>query len=773
MSNGNFMHILKIIHGYPPEYNAGSEVYSQSICNELSKKHRVSVFTREENPYAADFEIRKQREPNNDNLCLYFVNHPMGKDGYRHAQMDAAFGQLIDKLQPDVAHIGHLNHLSTGLVTELKKRSIPILFTLHDFWLMCPRGQFLTRSIGKAENLQLCSGQENRKCATHCYEVYCSGDEAHREKELDYWTGWIADRMDVTRSIAQKVDRFIAPSRYLMNRFINDFAVPKEKISYLDYGFPTHYLSPQKKHKAHDVYTFGYIGTHIPAKGIDLLIRAFNEVKGPAKLMVFGREHGQSTAALKQLAAQSPHTIHFAGEYVNHNLADRVFSQVDCIVVPSIWTENSPLVIHEAQACQIPVITADAGGMAEYVAHQLNGLLFKHRDQNSLSKQLSYAVNHPGQMEQLGKKGYLHSEDGQVPSIEAHAQQLEKAYQDLIAPEHSFWRLTLDTNPEDCNLSCIMCEEHSPHSTFIAELRKKGIKPRRMDIDTVKRLFIEAAELGVKEIIPSTMGEPLLYKEFDQLFTLAEHYGIQINLTTNGTFPKKTVEEWAALIVPNTSDVKISWNGATAETAQKVMLKVDFEQTVENVKRFIQYRDAHYHSTGVFCRVTFQLTFMQNNMHELADIVKLAAELGVDRVKGHQLWAHFEEIKGLSMKENAESIAQWNRYVQEAEVARERYLKPNGEKVLLENIIPLSLEENEQVPDSYECPFLNKELWVSATGKISPCCAPDEQRQSLGDFGNITNTSLSEVLKSDSYQNLVTHYKRQPLCQTCTMRKPK
>lgn len=54
------MHILKIIHGYPPEYNAGSEVYSQSVCNEFSKKHKVSVFTREENLYARDFSLRKK-----------------------------------------------------------------------------------------------------------------------------------------------------------------------------------------------------------------------------------------------------------------------------------------------------------------------------------------------------------------------------------------------------------------------------------------------------------------------------------------------------------------------------------------------------------------------------------------------------------------------------------------------------------------------------------------------------------------------------------------
>lgn len=98
------MHILKIIHGYPPNFNAGSEVYSQSICTELSKHHRVSVFTREENPYATYFSIREQKV--NDSLMLYFVNNPQAKDGYRHKQMDENFTELIKEIKPDVAHIG-------------------------------------------------------------------------------------------------------------------------------------------------------------------------------------------------------------------------------------------------------------------------------------------------------------------------------------------------------------------------------------------------------------------------------------------------------------------------------------------------------------------------------------------------------------------------------------------------------------------------------------------------------------------------------------------
>ncbi len=764
------MHILKIIHGYPPNYNAGSEVYSQSICNELSKHHKVSIFTREENPYTPDFKIRK--EIRDSNLDLYFVNNPQGKDGYRHQQLDDNFAMLLQEIKPDIAHIGHLNHLSTGIIDVLNQFKIPIVFTLHDFWLMCPRGQFLTRSIGEENNFRLCSGQQDHKCAKDCYKVYFSGREALEPQDTEQWSNWIQHRMTETRAIINKVDLFIAPSNYLRNRFIKDFEVPEGKIVYLDYGFPTEYLTQSDHPKSHPNFTFGYIGTHIPAKGVNQLIEAFIQLQEPATLRIFGRSNGQSTHALKLLAANSKNEIDFAGEYINHNLANDVFSKVDCIVVPSIWAENSPLVIHEAQACKIPVITADFGGMKEYVQHRINGLLFEHRNTDSLVEQMRFAIENPQVMKQLGGKGYLFSEDGSVPSIQDHCKKLEAIYEQFTGTKH-LWRITLDTNPEDCNLKCVMCEEHSPYSDFIPTLYKEtGVKRRRMKFSTVEDIFHQAANLGVKEIIPSTMGEPLLYKEFDKIFELAQVQGIKINLTTNGTFPKKTVEEWARLIVPNTTDVKISWNGATKATAEKVMLGIDFEEALSNVQAFIKYRDEYFVQSGYFCRVSFQLTFMQNNMQELADIIKLAASLGVDRVKGHQLWAHFDEIKGLSMKASRENVAQWNEYVKEAFLAQENYRKPNGEKVLLENILPLQEHEDKEVPEAYDCPFLTRELWVSATGKISPCCAPDALRKSLGDFGNIETTSIQEVLQSTAYRELVREYKSKPLCKSCNMRKP-
>ena len=80
----------------------------------------------------------------------------------------------------------------------------------------------------------------------------------------------------------------------------------------------------------------------------------------------------------------------------------------------------------------------------------------------------------------------------------------------------NIWRITLDTNPEDCNFHCIMCEEHSNYSDFKQKLfNKTGIKRRLMPKEWLEAIFKEVKELGVKEIIPSTMGEPLLYEYFE------------------------------------------------------------------------------------------------------------------------------------------------------------------------------------------------------------------------------------------------------------------
>jgi glycosyltransferase involved in cell wall biosynthesis/MoaA/NifB/PqqE/SkfB family radical SAM enzyme len=778
------MKILKVIHGYPMRYNAGSEVYSQTLCHALAARHEVHVFTREEDAFAPDFRLRVEQDVDDPRITLHLVNNPRLRDRYRADGIDERFAQVLDQVKPDIVHVGHLNHLSTSLLREAALREVPIVYTLHDYWLMCPRGQFMQMFPEDPNNLwAACDGQDDKKCAERCYARYFGGGDEDREADVSYWTGWVNRRMAHVREMAALVDLFIAPSRYLHDRYRDDFGLPERQLTYLDYGFARERLTGRTRAPG-EPFTFGYIGTHIPAKGIHQLIEAFSRVKGEARLRIWGRPRGRDTEALRAMTQALPpalaQRVEWLPEYKNQQIVQDVFNHCDAIVVPSIWVENSPLVIHEAQQVRLPVITADAGGMGEYVQHEVNGLLFEHRDPVSLAAQLQRMVDDPALAVRLGARGYLFTETGDIPESVEHAQQVEQLYAQVLARRASArvlrgvgpWRITFDTNPDTCNLRCIMCEEHSPHSSLQVQRKQEGRPRRLMPFEMIERVVADAAPHGLREIIPSTMGEPLLYEHFEQILGLCERFGVKLNLTTNGTFPRLGAEAWAHKIVPFTSDVKISWNGATRQTHEAIMLGSRWEKVLQNVRTFIAVRDAHAQAGGNRCRVTFQLTFLERNVAELADTVKLAIELGVDRVKGHHLWAHFDAIKEQSMRRSPESIARWNEAVRAARAVAQAQPLANGQHILLENIFELDEHATQDLAPGGPCPFLGQEAWVSAVGRFDPCCAPDAQRRELGEFGDLHKQGIMEVWQSEAYRLLTTTYQNRPLCVGCNMRKP-
>lgn len=778
------MKILQVIHGYPMRYNAGSEVYTQTLCHGLAARHEVHVFTREENPFAPDFTMRHEVDADDPRVRLHLVNVPNSRDRYRVPGVDRRFAEVLDSLSPDVVHIGHLNHLSTSLIGEAAARQIPVLYTLHDYWILCPRGQLMQMfPEDPADPWAACDGQDDRKCAERCYARYFSGAPEEHAADAAHWTDWVRRRMRHVREMTDLVDLFVAPARSLLRRYRDDFRLPESKLCYLDYGFDRGRLSGRRRAPG-EPFTFGYIGTHIPAKGIHVLLRAFGAVPGDARLRIWGRPRGQDTEALQELGrslpGSAPDRIEWLPEYRNQAIVRDVFDRVDAIVVPSIWLENSPLVIHEAQEARVPVITAAWGGMAEYVEHEVNGLLFTPRDPASLGEQMARLASDPALASRLGARGYLGSESGDIPSIDDHVRAIEDLYSRLlrrrdtarILPRPGPWRITFDTNPDTCNMQCVMCEEHSPHSPLPLRRKESGAPRRVMPIELLRRVVAEGARSGLREIIPSTMGEPLLYEHFEEILDLCREHGVKCNLTTNGTFPRLGARAWAEKIVPVTSDVKISWNGATRETHESIMQGSSWEKALDNARAFLAVRDRVAREGGNRCRVTFQVTFLSTNVHELADLVRLAASLGVDRVKGHHLWAHFREIEPLSMRRDAASICRWNEAVAAARTAADTHLLEGGRRVLLENIFPLDETGLSDLAPGGPCPFLGQEAWVSAAGRFDPCCAPDADRRTLGEFGDLHAKTLDEIWNGSEYGHLVRTYRNRPLCLGCNMRKP-
>ncbi len=430
------MRILQVIHGYPPIYNAGSEVYTQMLCQGLLNKGAdLRVFSREEDPFRPDYTMREEVDTRDPRIKLLLVNMARDRERYVHHEVDQRFRETMMDFDPDIVHIQHLNHLSLTIPTVANALGVPTVFTLHDFWLMCPRGQFLQFGLGDLDTWRLCAGQNDKKCAEVCYSRYHRGLD---DKQLDttYWTKWVQDRMKTSHDVTQVIDRFIAPSPTLCKHACS-FGIPEEKLIRLDYGFDHQRLSSRSRNQdAEDEFVFGYIGTHIPAKGIHLLLEAFGHVKGEARLIIWGRERSQSTSALKAIQHRLPpnkrEMIEWRPEYSNEDIISEVMDHIDAIVAPSIWLENSPLVIHEAQQARVPVITANIGGMKDYVDHETNGLLFEHRNSNDLTRIMQRFVDDPGLAKRLGARGYLFSDNGDVPSIEDHVRSIIRIYNKLL-----------------------------------------------------------------------------------------------------------------------------------------------------------------------------------------------------------------------------------------------------------------------------------------------------------------------------------------------------
>ena len=362
------MKVLKVIHGFPPDYMAGSEVYSYHLVKALSKQvDAINVFTSVENEFAKEYEVYDETY---DDIAVHRINKFRRDYAYWQKfydeKIEIDFRKYIDKIKPDIVHFGHLSHLSTRLLSIVSKEyKLPIVFTVHDFWLFCVKGQLIN------QNNDICSGASAQKC--HDCSPYQT-TVAEIQKNLTYM-----------KEILYFIDVFLVPSHTLRNYFIEQ-GVPKKKLFFSKYGFNTHKITHQKRnYKATDLINFGFMGRIIPTKGISLLTDAFQNLD--ATLSIYGYVGSQKRFLEKD-------NIVFKGSYDNNNI-NQVLSEIDVLIVPSTWLENSPLVIQEAFLAGIPVVTSDIGGMKELVTDNINGFLFEAGNIKSLKECLLKIINNP------------------------------------------------------------------------------------------------------------------------------------------------------------------------------------------------------------------------------------------------------------------------------------------------------------------------------------------------------------------------------------------
>jgi glycosyltransferase involved in cell wall biosynthesis len=359
------MRVLVMSHMDPRLSRGGAEIAAFQMYQELSSRPNVRAWFLSASggklPERLGVRLVQPFGPNE------YVYIAQGFDHFLHANPDAEFpvefAALLHELRPDVVHLHHYTNFGMEAL-HLIRRVLPavrIIVTLHEYLAICHHfGQMV-----KQPSFALCSEASPRECHR------CFPEVAEQE--------FFLRQLYFSRFLAE-ADAFIAPSYFLAQRYI-EWGLPKGRFHVIENGMveEASTVSLVSHSRQGRELVFGFFGQISRLKGANVLIKAaqlLSEQKDlPVRIEMYGDHSSQPEAFRKDfeaLLAEAPANFIFRGPYENWRVRS-LMRGVDAVVVPSIWWENSPLVIQEALASRRPIICSDIGGMAEKVRDGIDG----------------------------------------------------------------------------------------------------------------------------------------------------------------------------------------------------------------------------------------------------------------------------------------------------------------------------------------------------------------------------------------------------------------
>ena len=194
-------------------------------------------------------------------------------------------------------------------------------------------------------------------------------------------------------------------------------------------------------------------------------------------------------------------------------------------------------------------------------------------------------------------------------------------------------RITLLTNPDKCNLNCPLCFlNQRGFSRCVLGVGEMAFETARTAIEKYAADRDASGKRVLREVIPSTMGEPLLYSHFEDLLSLCRSMELPLNLTTNGTFPGKWESDAGmAELLRACSDIKVSY-----------LASEQFDGWKANVEKLLDVRQklmadaALGECSEIAARpatVSIQVTLHKKNVDKAAELVSWASSVGINRIK--------------------------------------------------------------------------------------------------------------------------------------------
>lgn len=378
------MKVLVVAHGHPDFSVGGAEMAAFNLFNALKTNRDVTEVTflaRTDHASISPGGISLRRAGE------YLWRQDMGnwfklQSAYPNT-LHSTFRDFLREKAPDAVYIHHYANIGIEMLREVRT-TLPnafIALTLHEYIAICLRNGQMVKNGSK----RLCYRESLEDC-TACFPEY---------SVQDFWL-----RKHYIQKHFEAANMFISPSEFLRQRYI-DWGIPPEYLVVIENGQPTFELSSVKAPRTQSRNRFGFFGQVTEYKGVDLLLQAMHMMKPEIRRSMVVEIHGANLEMQGQwlqdliekmrnpLIAEG--SLRWVGPYEPRELQRRM-ENVDWVLVPSIWWENSPMVIQEAFCLRKPVICSAIGGMAEKVRHNVDGLQFEARNPLALADCLSHAL---------------------------------------------------------------------------------------------------------------------------------------------------------------------------------------------------------------------------------------------------------------------------------------------------------------------------------------------------------------------------------------------
>ncbi len=407
------MRILYLVHQFYPRFSSGTEKFILNVASSVQRDGHFAEVVTYDLHNTEPFESRNRlsaREYTYKNIPVVALRHrTMPIDVHSSCEDPEiyrfALAFLRGKKRYDVLHCAHPMRLASFLKAA-RELTLPYIVTLTDFWFICPK-IFLQTSFGN-----LCAGPEGGEaCSRLCPELPSK---------------FIGQRLEIAREILFGARAVICPSRFVAALFKREF--PELKISIIRHGMDSRSLKKNvntyEKGKPKPI-VFGYTGGLAQHKGVHLLLKAFRELEtDSAKLKVYGSDSQEMEyARLLLQIADGDKRIEFCGTYKPTEVGN-ILQGIDVLVAPSTVYESYSLALHEALACNVPVLAADIGGAIEEIADSINGFTFRAGDEHELKSKLQTIVENPEILNEI-----KHNLERHIPPlVEEEAYLYERMY---------------------------------------------------------------------------------------------------------------------------------------------------------------------------------------------------------------------------------------------------------------------------------------------------------------------------------------------------------